>query len=465
VKVVADLAGARGEGEVDAAGRWEVTLPALPPGGEHELRVTCDGDERVYREIRLGDLWLCSGQSNMEWTLAQLASGTATREAADDASIRFFRCEHRGYREEALPRGRWLPAVGEAAGDCSAVAYHFARHLRRWTDRPLGLIVNAIGGSIIESWMPAARSLRHDAGRSRSEAVGAPQAELRARIRDEHLPALRAWCEEAAAADGEAAVIPSLPEPRTEDLGWNPANQLGACWRSLVAPLAGTGLRGALWYQGESNAEAADGYADLLRELIGCWREFFADPGLPFLQVQLAGFSSLLERRRIAPGEPHDWGWPRLRAAQEAALDVPGTAMAVAIDVGDRFDIHPEDKAAVGERLALCAARRVYGADDVVDEGPRAESARRDGDGVVVRYRDGEALRTTDGADPRGFFLGTGDGDWHPAAARIASDEVRCRIPENCEPALLCYAWSGHQDVNLVGATGLPAWPARLPVG
>ena len=228
----------------------------------------------------------------------------------------------------------------------------------------------------------------------------------------------------------------------------------------MVAPLTETPVAGVLWYQGESNANEAEAYRDLFQSLITGWRAEWGRPALPFFWVQLAGY-------RQPPDGPDDVGsWPALRAAQSAALALPRTAEALALDVGAADDVHPRDKRTVGERLALAARALVYGEDGPVYSGPRYRDHTVEDGRVTVSFDHiGGGLTARDGLPLGGFALAEADGQWHWAEARIEGDRVVVWSDAVPAPTAVRYAWADNPvAATLANAAGLPAAPFSVPV-
>ena len=590
--VTVRLGGSRIETTAGPDGRWRVLVPALAVGGPYALDVR-SGSERLRAEdLLVGDVWVLSGQSNMEWTVDRTDGSAATIAAAGDRQIRHFKVPraHAETEQERLEGGRWEPATPAHVGDFSAVGFEFARALRQSVDVPIGLVNATWGGSRIEPWMSGGM-LGLDAGgvdatfqavRDRNDAreaalrdklggafptdapepvdgVTPPEAEPA--YDDSGWAALRvparwesagydgldgvAWYRTSFDLDAEAAAAgvtlslgiiddgnhtyvngtlvgagrggsdPRVYEVptgalraglntlavRVSDAGGGGGMKGGEgllfvetaagdrlplagdwrfrvvearfggasevhyvpmlLWNAMVAPLTEAPVTGVLWYQGESNASEPDAYVGLFRSLISGWRSAWGRPALPFFWVQLAGY-------RQPPDGPDDVGsWPALRAAQSAALALPRTAEALAIDVGAADDVHPRDKRPVGERLALAARRLVYGEADLTYSGPRYEGHEVEGGRVAIAFDHvGGGLTTRDGAPLGGFALADADGRWHWADATIEGARVVVWSPEAPAPTAVRYAWADHPThATLVNADGLPAAPFEVRIG
>jgi sialate O-acetylesterase len=286
----------------------------------------------------------------------------------------------------------------------SAVGYHFGRELAGELEVPVGLIQCAWGGTPAEAWTTAARL----------------------------------------AAD--AALAPS------RDRELKPPVAQARLYNGMVAPLERYGVAGVIWYQGESNVDQAAQYRLLFPAMIESWREARGREDLPFLFVQLAAFLARQD-------EPGDSAWAELRESQAAALALPHTGMAVAIDVGDAEDIHPKNKREVGRRLALLALRDVYGR-DLHAEGPTFAGLELEGPRVRVRFDQAEGLMAAGGL-VRGFALAGDDGVFHRAEGRIEGDSVVLTSPEVPAPTAVRYAWADNPEATLTSGAGLPAVPFR----
>ena len=398
---------AEGAGLADDRGAWDVRLAAQPPGGPYELRIAGESDS-VFRDVWLGEVWICSGQSNMEWPVRQAKDAEAEIAGADHPGIRLFQTPRRAAPvPETHVEAEWRTCSPESVAGFSAVGYSFGRALHERIDRPVGLIQAAWGGTPAEAWTAPA-SLRDD-----------PDfAEILVR------------------------------KPRHGS--WAPS----ALFHGMIAPLTRYGIRGVIWYQGESNADRAWQYRRLFPAMIRSWREAFRQGDIPFLFVQLANFKARAEQ----PGESE---WAELREAQTRALSLPRTGMAVTIDIGEADDIHPRNKQEVGRRLALAAMPAAYGK-EVASSGPRYRAMEIDGSRVRVFFRAvADGLRTSDGEEPRGFALAGADRVFHWASAVVEGRSVVVESPEVQEPVAVRYAWADNPDANLANAAGLPAAPFR----
>ena len=444
--------------EAAADGTWLAVLPPQPASREgRELRIRQAAVEAVLRDVLVGDVWLCSGQSNMAMGLDSCG---VVLPSEGVPSVRFrpyfehFAAEpQRDLREGAA----WLPVRPPTAGGATAVGVHFAQALRGHTDVPIGLLECTVGGTEIECWMPPAAVAEFPANRAVGERLQQAIAEWQTRLATS-LPEVEAWtaAARAAAAAGRALPNPpSLPPHPNEDRNrWVRTHSL---WNGMVAPMTQLPIAGVLWYQGENNAAEDHAYADKLRALVTTWRRAW-NRELPFYAVQLPNWGARSER-----ADGGDLGFAPCRMGQLRCIDLPRFGLAVAIDVGDPADLHPRDKRAIGARLARWALRDVYGV-DIVPSGPLFAAAEAHGGAMHVRFLFAAGgLSAREGADValRGFAVAGPDRVWHHAEARILGDLVSVANRSVPSPVAVRYSYTANPDGNLVGIDGLPAAPFR----
>lgn len=403
-------------------GRWRVDLPALKAGGPHVLSVAGRKTLRV-RDVLVGEVWICSGQSNMQWPVSASNDAQAETAAADHPEIRLFTVPHRAALE---PRedvnARWAVCGPATVGRFSAVAYFFGREIQDALKVPVGLVHTSWGGTPAEAWTPVA-ALQEEASLA---------------------PLLDQW--ERRIIDSHAKGAKGL------DLH---AHRPGNLYRGMIAPLVPLTIRGAIWYQGESNAGRAWQYRTLFPVMIRAWRAAWGREDLPFHFVQLANFRKV----RDVPG---DSAWAELRDAQLHTLrTVEHTGMAVTIDIGEAANIHPKNKQDVGRRLARWALHADYGRKPL-PSGPLYREHEIAGPKVILRFDHAGAGLEARGGDPlRGFTIAGEDHVFVPAMARVEGDTVVVFSPRVPTPLAARYAWADNPVCNLVNADGLPASPLR----
>jgi sialate O-acetylesterase len=432
-------------------GTWSLRLPPLDTGGPHEMEIRVGGQATVLQNLLVGDVWLCSGQSNMETPVWAALNAEEEIRAADWPRIRLFRTA-RTVAQELQPdvEGHWAACTPETVAGFSAVGYYFGRELHRELDVPIGLIDSSWSGTPAESWVSMPALLANPAfadivARYDDAVARAPEAARQYQLD------MADWQVAADAAAGRGEPAPPQPEP---PMGagnpWLPSG----LYNTMIAPLAPYALRGAIWYQGESNTDRAYQYRELLPALIADWRRTWAQGDFPFLIVQLANYMAL----QTVPAEQSPWA--ELREAQAMTLAVPNTAMAVTIDIGDADDIHPKNKQEVGRRLALAALATVYGR-DLTYSGPAYESMAVDGPEVVLRLTHVDGGLVAKGDVLRGFALAGEDRQFRWADARIEGNTVVLSSDAVPAPVAARYSWANNPVGNLYNAAGLPAGPFR----
>lgn len=432
-KVNVAFNGLRQTATTGADGRWEVSFPAMEAGGPYEARITTKSQKRVIRDIYIGEVWLCSGQSNMEWPVGSTTSANDDLAQADQQHrLRLFNMPSR-YPTNAvewaeatldsvnqlklLQIGPWQKADKASVKGFSSIAYHFGRVLADSLRIPVGIICNAVGGTTTESWIDR-RTLEWD---------------FPVILRDwYHGDFGQAWARGRALQNIRKAATPALQRHPYEPAYMFEAGML---------PLQGYAIKGVTWYQGESNAHNIELHERLFRLLEKSWRSYFHQPNLPFLFVQLAGIN-----------RP---SWPEFRNSQRLlAAELPHTWMTVSMDKGDSLDVHYRDKKPVGERLAWQALGHVYG-QSVVCEGPSCAKVVREGQTVRLSFDHATGLKAQ-GTHLVGFEVAGEDGVFYTADARIVGTDVVVTSSRVAHPVYVRYGWQPFSRANLVNGAGLP---------
>lgn len=401
------------ETTADEHGHWRVDLPAQDLGAAAELKVNAS-NSITLTDVVVGEVWLCSGQSNMEWSVERC--GDAEKEIADATrpTIRLFTAKRTTSAEpQARLEGSWSVCDPESVKGFSATAYYFGRELSKHLEVPIGLIHSSWGGTPVESWVEP-QSLRE---------------ELQAQ-------ALLTHWDAAIAADEKKSGAAHAPS---------------RLYNAMIAPLVPFALRGSIWYQGESNASRAEEYRALFPRLIHSWRAAWGQGDFSFLFVQLANFNTKSDPR----------AWAELREAQTMALALPATGMAVTIDIGNSTDIHPQNKQDVGKRLALWALVHDYGR-DLVCSGPLYRRITVRDHEIAIEFDYAKGLMTAENKPLQGFEVAGSDREFHPADARIEGARVIVSSAAVAKPIAVRYAWRDDpQGANLRNAADLPASPFR----
>jgi sialate O-acetylesterase len=454
-RVTVRFAGQVATGFAANDGRWTVTLRAVPASAmPYTLEITGTAT-RIVRDVLVGEVWMCSGQSNMNLTLANTWNADLESAAANLPQIRLIRLPLVGTQ---IPQrdivAKWAPCTSLSAREFSAIGFHFGRILHDILNVPIGLIHNAWGGSEAEAWVRR-ESLESDPrfGRLTDEAARFEAEIETGRARAEYGAAMEKFKLAAARAVAEGRPLPAQPYEPTRWLTGNA--RPGNIFNGMIIPLLGYGMRGVIWYQGESNARRAHEYIDLFPFLIEEWRREWNQDDLRFYWVQLADYWP----EQPVPG---DSTWAELREAQTKAMRLPYTGQAVITDLGEAQDIHPKNKREVALRLARWALAKDYGL-EIPYRSPEFRKMEILG-GVANVMLDcfGSRLRTFDVPDVLGFTICGEDRVWHRAQARIVGDhnlEVWSdRVPA---PVAIRYAWADNPTCNLITSDGLPVTPFR----
>jgi sialate O-acetylesterase len=417
-QVTVTLDGKSATATADDDGAWRASLEPHAAGGPFELVVSAGDHKLTLGDVLVGDVWIASGQSNMEWPVAASNDAEAENAAADFPQIRFIDVPN---VVGDAPRTEFENAAWEVCepgkiGRWSAVAYFFGRELNRELKVPIGLVGCNWGGTPMEAWTS------REALESSDTFDAALADDAREPANDEEAEARRRGAQ----------------------------NRPARLFNGMLSAVVPYGIRGVIWYQGESNAGRHQEYAELTRLMIGDWRNRWGQGDFPFFVVQLAGW------------EPGGESWPFLREAQVDALSVPNTGMALAIDIGDRQDIHPRNKQEVGRRLAL-AARAIAYDDDVVYSGPTFKEVAFDGGKARLTFDHigGGLMAGREGGELKGFEIAAADGKFVPAKASVDGEAVVAWSDAIADPKAVRYNWAAFPDGNLTNAEGLPAVPFR----
>lgn len=436
-------------------GRWKVVLDPLQTSNEPQnLMVSAQTSVAVVKDVVVGEVWLCSGQSNMAMTVKNVKDAEKETAAANFPLIRmFFVQSYTATSPQEKCQGVWQACAPQTVPNFSATAYFFGRALHQSLKVPVGLIHSSVGGTAIESWTSMAAMEKQPEVQPllehwRSDVALFEQSDNLAK----NEAAKKEWQEAV-----KAAVAAKQPPPPTPTYtGRDPLhpNRPGNLFNGKIAPIIPFPFRGAIWYQGESNAGNGPLYATQLPLMIRDWRTRWGAE-FPFAWVQLPNFM----KRETEPEAPSTWA--RLREAQTQALSVPNSGMTINLDVGEEKDIHPKNKQAIGHRLALWARAKVYG-EKIEWSGPLYDSHAIKGREVAIQFTHADGLKTTDGgAVVKGFIIADESHHWQWAEARIDGKQIIVSHPSIQSPTAVRYAWANNPEVNLVNSAGLPAGPFR----
>ncbi|WP_311320459.1 GDSL-type esterase/lipase family protein [Capnocytophaga sputigena] len=418
----------------DSNGKWQVTLAPLAAKETYTLQITAGKEKRVFKNVVAGEVWLCSGQSNMEFEMFQASTGERDIPQAENPNIRLFDMEARWRTDNAnawelsaldsinvlqyYKPAQWEVCTPKTVRAFSAVAYYFGRTLQKDLDMPIGLICNAVGGSPTESWIDR-RTLEYDFPRI-----------------------LNNWRENDFIMDWVRQRAGENIAKATDKLQRHPYEP-AYLFEAGILPLAKYPIKGVIWYQGESNAHNKDAHSKLFSLLVKSWRTEFNNPQMPFYYVQLSSINR------------PSWGW--FRESQRRLMKVvPHSGMAVSYDYGHPTDVHPKNKQPIGERLAQWALGDTYGK-KVLPSGPLFRSATFNGKAATVTFDYAQGMHSADGKTLRGFELSDGNGIFYPATAEVVGEELKVTSEEVSTPKIVRYGFSPVTDGNLVNEANLPA--------
>ena len=432
-QVTVSIADRQMKTKVGPNGKWSVTLPPLKAGEPYTLKISTNQKVLQYHNVLAGEVWLCSGQSNMEFMLKQASTARLDIPRAADQELRLYDMKAR-WRTNAVEwettvldslnhlqyykDKEWKECAPETVSDFSAIAYYFGKMLRDSLKVPVGLICNAVGGSPTEAWIDRT-SLEY------------------------HFPAiLKDWTQNDFIQEwvrGRAALNIKKSVNNRQRHPYEPCY----LYESGIRPLEQYPIRGIIWYQGESNAHNWEAHEALFKLLVNAWRKNWNDDCLPFYYVQL----SSLDRP----------SWPWFRDSQRRMLnEISDIGMAVSSDHGDSLDVHPTCKQPVGERLARWALNKTY-LKDIVPSGPLFRGADVRGEKVYLSFDYGQGMRSSDGKSLRCFEVAEFEGIYYPATAEVVGEQVKVYSKEVRNPRYVRYGWQPFTRANLVNRAGLPA--------
>jgi sialate O-acetylesterase len=432
-------------------GKWQVCLENLKAGGPYPLTIA--GKNTItYKNVLVGEVWIASGQSNMEWPLRASDGAEKHIGASANPLIRLFTVPHTtAQTPQTTVNSKWVECGPTTVPSFSAVAYFFGRELQKSRGVPVGLIHTSWGGTPAEAWtsqaaLEAQPSLKHYLAAREQALANYPQAmeKYKADL-EKHKAAV-----EKAKAEGKTPP-PAPRQPAPPDKSPHIPSSL---YNGMIAPLIPYAIKGAIWYQGESNAGRAYEYRTLFPAMIKNWRDDWKQGDFPFLLVQLAPFMQISKT-------PQESAWAELREAQLLATKAcPNTGMAVITDVGDERDIHPKWKDPVGARLALAARAIGYG-EKIEFSGPLYDSVKFEGNKAILSFTHTTGGLVAKGTELTGFTITGEDKKFVNAKAEIQDQHVVVWSDEVTKPVAVRFGWANYPVVNLWNKEGLPATPFR----
>lgn len=440
----------------DKDGKWVIKLNSMRASAT-PATLTIEGRNKIeLKDILVGEVWLVSGQSNMQWTLNQAANGEAAVASANHPQIRLFNVSRAvAFKREAPPLATWVACTPETVRQFSAAGYYFAVELQKELNVPVGVINSSYGGSQAEAWTPVEYLLANPDLKPTVDRTKIWDEE-RPRVKIQYDEAIAKWREEADKAKAAGAVprpSPSVPDALRD------YRIAASIYDGMIAPLIPFNIRGAFWYQGESNEARAQQYEILLPVMINSWRERWGEGDFPFGIIQLPNY-------RDQKPEPTDEAWSHIREAQRrTSLKLAKTGLIVTIDIGEERDIHPKNKLDVGKRMTHWALAEVYSKRSI-RSGPTFRNAKPSVSGaeLLLTFDDaGAGLKTRDGGSPAEFAIAGADRKWHWAQATIIGrNQVKVWSPSVSQPVAVRYAFNNNpKNPNLMNDSGLLASPFR----
>ena len=454
--VSVSMAGQSVEGTVGEDGAWRVDLAPMPAGGPYELVVTSGGDTITLADQLVGEVWLASGQSNMQWSITNTDGLDEEMARCENDNLRFAMV-YREVSTEPLADLRklepWFTCTKDNLLNCydgagfSAVSYYFAKYVQAELGVPVGVINTSWGGTRIEPWTPPVGFEQVPALADIADLVeiNTPSSAAYQQKLGDTIGTVEEWLPKAKEALEAGMFPPALPSIASAS-ALNQNQSPTALYNAMVNPLVPYANQGFIWYQGESNRGEGMLYRDKMEALIRGWRAKWQKDDLASYFVQLAPFDYKNEPEAL----------PEIWEAQVATLDLPGTGMAVINDIGNTADIHPRNKDDVGKRLALLALNKKYGI-DVKCESPLFDHFAVEGNAMRVFFKHAESLQTRDGAAPTWFAIAGPDGVYRDATAVIDGATVVLTAEGVSEPVAVHFAWNHIAEPNLMNEAGLPA--------
>lgn len=466
-EVSVDFAGQSKTVTANESGNWLITLDAMQAMDQPQTLSVKNGKTQIDRnDILVGEVWLASGQSNMEWEMQWKPDSSADLPNANHPQLRLLEiAKTTSLQPQKSFAAKWTTCTPESAASFSAVGYYFGLKLHQELGVPVGIIQSAWGGTRIEPWtsmagLESVPELNAFSKKVRSETPGTDEYNA---THKKHIEQTTRWAAEASKAIAQGTAVPSIPSqpPTARPAAGTPT----AIYNAMIRPLVPLTIRGAIWYQGESNHSEGLLYTAKKKALLNSWRSDFRDPKLPFYFVQIAPYQY---------GEEDGQILPRFWVAQRNCLQIPHTGMAVITDIANLGDIHPAKKKEVARRLSLWALANEYGQNEIDPSGPIYKSHSVSGQQVVVKFdHANEGLKSLDEKPLTHFEVAGIDGEFHPAKASIDAESNSVVVQSDAvkEPRQVRFGWDKLAMPNLADADGLPAcafhshWPENPDLG
>ena len=449
-RITVKFAGQKVSTKAGKDGKWMVALAPLEASKTPREMTIIGNTEIVLSNVVVGEVWICSGQSNMQFSVNNVPETKAL--LASSKNIRSFEVKRTvSYKEEDNVLGKWADVPPS-----SAIAFGFAYFFEKAEDVPVGIIHASWGSSSLEAWMPRDMSNEFPYFKEIMDAFDA-DTETRKRINNA-LSSVEGWSNQ-------------------EDIFMR--RQPNILYNAMMKPLAPYACRGLVWYQGERNTRYYSGvpvvtednwyhrvigmkeYSDVLQSWIKRYRKEWKNNKMHFSIVMLPGYGKGTNNNpEIDPKSPTAMSWAWMRESQMKVLELPCTSVVNTIDLGDETNVHPKDKLPIGMRLALLAEKHTLNK-DIIAEGPILDQVKAQDNELVIHYNNGHGLKTVDGKAPMGFWIADESMQWQVADSKLDGETVVLSNEKIKKPLYVRYAFAGKPDVNLVNSADLPAYPFR----
>lgn len=455
-KVTVTFAGQTKTDEADEKGAWRVKLDPVPANALPQKIAIAGTQKREINDVLVGEVWMCSGQSNMGMTLGGDWNGDIEAAASKLPNLRLIKVPQVGSQELKTDfNGEWKASVADSATSFSAVGFFFGRYLHQILGVPVGLIDNSWGGSAAEAWVRRETIEKDPRFKTLIETTKKREADLQTdAAKEAYEKTLAKWKEDAEKLKAEGKPAPRQPQSPAQWLAGNARS--GNIFGGVVHPTLGYGIKGVVWYQGETNAGRAYEYRELFPFMIEEWRKEWKQGDFPFYWVQLADFMA-------EKSEPAESTWAELREAQTLTMKrVPNGGQAVIIDIGEGRDIHPKNKRDVAARLVRWALAKDYG-QAFQYRSPEFKSLEiQDNKAIVTLDMFGGELRPFEVLEARGFTVCGEDKVWQKAKGTIIGNgKIEVTSDQVAKPVAVRYAWADNPICNLATLRGLPVTPFR----
>jgi sialate O-acetylesterase len=445
----------------DKQGKWITKIKTPKSGSKCTITITCGQETKTISNILIGQVWLCSGQSNMRWYVKDVKDAKNEIAAADYPDIRLFTVPMTASKVPLDDcNSQWIVCSPANVAEFSAVGYFFGREIYKKLNVPVGLINSSYGGTPAQAWTRK-EILAEDSQLKKYLEDDAKNEANKQKFQEQYDQMLSKWEKKVEAAKASGKKSPKKPNMPRE---LSEKNKSSGLYNAMINPLIPYAIKGAIWYQGESNADEAVLYRKLFPAMIKNWRQDFKQGDFPFYYVQLASYGKYMKKNSSGQPDltvPPDSNWPMLREAQSMTLSLPNTGMAVAMDIGEVDNIHPKNKQDVGKRLALWAFTKDYGFKDIVYSGPLYKNMKIENDKARIVFDCTGSGLMTKGDSIKGFAIAGADKKFVWANAKIDGDTVLVWSEQVKNPIAVRYGWADWIDCNLYNKEELPVSPFR----